>query len=137
MKKTTNALIAVLLLVVMIPNFGRCQTNNITFEVVKDKNNFICMSDTDIKEIFINGEIEWCKIESTEEQKYIKKCLITSENKTFSEIVLTSETFVEETTKKRLECVHIEVIYYDSRTLYVKKANEKLWWQATNLLNLE
>ena len=124
----------------MIPNFGRGQTsNNMTFEYVDKENHFLCITDTEIKEVFIDGKIEWCKIENTENEKCIKKCLISSDHSSFSELWLTSEEFVcgdsSETTRKK--CVYIEVRYYDNSRLYVKKANEKLWWQATNILNLQ
>jgi hypothetical protein len=131
MRKTRNALM-VLVLVVILPFTGRSQTVMICFEDTQQKNYFLCMSEQDINDILTYGKIEWCKTENTENQK-IKKCLLTSNNHSFSEIVLFSEPLEDSST--RIQCIRIEVCCYNNRTLYIKKGSEKLWWRATNILN--
>lgn len=102
-------------------------------EDTQQENYFLCTSEEDIIEILRYGEIEWAKVEKIEGEK-IKKCLLTSENKSFSEIMLISETFEDSST--RVQCVRIIVCCYNNRVLYIQKASEQLWWRATNILNI-
>jgi hypothetical protein len=126
--------VVVMVLVVIMSYNGRSQTDML-LEDTKIENHFVFMSEKDIENVFKNGQIEWATIESIDGQCYVKKCLITDNNNSFSEILLTSEIFGIDNQKVRIECVYIEVCYYDSRVLYVRRGSKKLWWHATNLLN--
>lgn len=123
-----------IILAMVMPVIGLGQTTSLLLEDKEIENNFVSMSEQNMENVFKNGTIAWCKKEIAEENCYVKKCLITgnSEN-SFLEVLLVSE--IIEDPDATVKCAYIETRYYDNRVLYVKKGSEKLFLQASNVLN--
>lgn len=128
MKKVISS---ILLLVVITSIFGQSKT--ICLESIQKEEKYIfCISQKSIEEAFKASSIEKCKI-TKNDQGYTKFCFLNiSGNNSFSQILLVSYPMSD--SNKKAECEYME-FFYKERILYMPKKNEKLWWQATNLLN--
>ena len=125
--------VTVLVLVVIMSSTGRSQTPIVCLESIqKDDIYMLCISPKSIEQAFQNAQVESYKITESEDG-YIKYCFLkVTDNGKFSQIMLISRPMRDIT--GRAECVYME-FFYENKILYLPEKNEKIWWQATNLLN--
>jgi len=122
-------LMLVSVVVIITSAFG--QSRNISLKDIQE-NYFFCVSSQKIEEAFENATVEKCKITKDAEEKYKKFCFFKVESSDFSQIMIISEAV--EDPNAQLTCAYME-FFYEKRILYLPKKDEKIYWQASNLLN--
>lgn len=122
--------LVVMMLVVITSAFGQSKT--VDLKDTKDVSYNLCMPQGSMENILKTCTVDWCKFVKDEQNMYTKMCILNIEDKNISRMTLIS--VVTEDSTKRVECGYIEFMYND-KILYVQKADKKIWWQTTNLLN--
>lgn len=128
---TKRFLMVVVSLVVSMSVSGQCKI--VSLRDTKDERYSLCMPQQGIEDVLKNCTVDWCKFVKDEQNMYTKVCILQAKNdRNISRIMLISGTM--EDSIQAVKCQYVE-FSYDDKVLYIEKADEKLWWKATNVLN--